>query len=128
MSIVYKEFRPSARLLSFVERFWLLEGPAASIGAEPIPPDGRPEIIVHGGDPCAERQPDGSMRVQARVLLAGQLTRPIPIVPRGHARIAGAHLRPHSAYDLLHVPQHQFRDRVVDLRSVDARLARALRR
>ena len=128
MSVVYREFAPSAPLKPFVERFWLLEGPANEIGGEPIPPDGRPEIIVHGGDPFVEILPDGRRRRQARVLFAGQLTRPVHIVPRGVARIAGAHLRPHGAYDLLRVPQHQFKDRVVDLRSVNAGLARTLQR
>ena len=116
MSVLYREFRPSAPLQPFVERFWFLTGPAADIGAEPIPPDGRPEIIVHGGDPFAQRNPDGSIHVQARVLLAGQLTRAIPIIPRGVARIVGAHLRPHGAYDLLQIPQHTLTDRIVDMR------------
>jgi AraC-like DNA-binding protein len=125
--VVYRDYRPGPALRPFVERLWLLEGPAEAIDGEPIPPDGRPEIIVHGGDPCLQIMADGSAHRQARVLLAGQLTRAIRIVPRGHARIAGAHLRPHGAYDLLRVSQHQFRDRVVDLRSIDARLARVVR-
>lgn len=125
--VLYRDYRPGPALHPFVERLWLLEGPAEAIDAEPIPPDGRAELIVHGGDPCLQIMPDGSARRQARVLLAGQLTRAIRIVPRGHACIAGAHFRPSGAYDLLGVPQHQFLDRVVDLRSIDAPLARLLR-
>jgi hypothetical protein len=43
-----------------VERLWWLEGPAEAIAAEPIPPDGHTEIIVHGGDPFAELGPHAS--------------------------------------------------------------------
>lgn len=124
--IDYRQFRPPAALAPFVERLWLLEGPAKDLDAAPIPPDGRPEIIVHGGDRWAERDSRGALRLQARTLFAGQLTRPVQVRPRGHARIAGAHLRPHGAYDLLRVPQHFYRDRVVDLRSIDPALATTL--
>jgi AraC-like DNA-binding protein len=126
MSVVYRQTRPSAALRPFVERLWYLEGPASAIAGEPIPPDGRPEIIVHGGDPYAQRGADGRLHVQARVLLAGQLTHAMDIVPRGFARIAGAQLRPHGAYDLLRVAQHTFTDRIVDLRSIDRALAQTL--
>lgn len=126
MRVVYRQFPPAAPLRPFVERLWFLEGPAAAVGAEPIPPDGRPEIIVHGGDPYAERGPDGVLRVQPRTLFAGQLTRAIAIVPRGHARMAGAQLRPHGGFDLLRVPQHPFTDRVVDLTVLAPALARTL--
>jgi AraC-like DNA-binding protein len=81
---------------------------------------------VHGGDRWAARNERGVLRPQARTLFAGQLTRPVEIVPRGVARIAGAHLRPHGAYDLLRVPQHRYKDRVVDVKTIDPALARAL--
>jgi AraC-like DNA-binding protein len=111
-----------------VERLWILEGPAEDIDPEPIPPDGRPEIIVHGGDCWAARDRDGVLRRQARTLFAGQLTRPMQVVPRGFARIAGAHLRPHGGFDLLRVPQHRYTDRVVDLRSINPMLAATLKK
>jgi hypothetical protein len=66
-----------------VERLWWLEGPAEAIAAEPIPPDGHTEIIVHGGDPFAELGPHGKL-VQDRVLIAGQTTRAVRLVPCGH--------------------------------------------
>jgi AraC-like DNA-binding protein len=126
MRVVYRQFAPSAPLRPFVERLWFLQGPASAVGAEPIPPDGRPEIIVHGGAPYAERRPDGVLHVQSRTLFAGQLTRAIAIVPRGHARMVGAQLRPHGAFDLLRVPQHPFTDRVVDLAAIAPALAQTL--
>jgi AraC-like DNA-binding protein len=128
MSVVYRQFPPPPALRPFVERLWLLEGPADALGAEPIPPDGRPEIIVHGGDRFGQPDRDGAIRVQPRVLFAGQLTRAIRIVPLGRGRIAGAQLRPHGGFDLLRIPQHPFTDRVVDLQTVNRSLAQALAR
>jgi AraC-like DNA-binding protein len=126
IAVCYRQFRPPAALAPVVERLWILEGPANEIDPEPIPPDGRPEIIVHGGDCWAERDSCGVLRRQSRTLFAGQLTRPMQVVPRGYARIAGAHLRPQGGFDLLHVPQHRYTDCVVDLRSIDPALANRL--
>lgn len=126
--VLYRQFRPPAALAPFVERLWILEGPSREIDPEPIPPDGRPEIIVHGGDCWAQRDGRGVLRRQARTLFAGQLTRPVQVVPRGYARIAGAHLRPHGGFDLLRVPQHRYTNRVVDLRSIDPEFASTLKK
>ena len=125
--MIYREFDASPALRPFVERLWLLEGSADEIAAEPIPPDGRTEIIVHGGDPFAQFDDAGLMRVQDRVLFAGQLTRPVKLLPRGYARIVGAHLRPHAAHALLAVPQRGMTDAIVDLRDLHRVLARRLR-
>lgn len=124
--MIYREFDASPALRPFVERLWWLEGPAAEIAAEPIPPDGRTEIIVHGGDPFARLDEAGEMHLQDRVLFAGQLTRAVKLVPRGYARIVGAHLRPHAAHALFGVPQREMSDAIVDLRNVHRKLARRL--
>jgi AraC-like DNA-binding protein len=125
--VIYREFDASPPLRPFVERLWWLEGPAEEIAAEPIPPDGRTEIIVHGGDPFARIDEAGATHVQDRVLFAGQLTRAVKLLPRGYARIAGAHLRPHAAHALFGVPQRVMTDAIVDLRDVHHVLARRLR-
>lgn len=127
MSLIYREFRPSPALRSIVDRLWWLEGPAEAIGSQPILPDGHPEIIVHGGDPFAELAADGSLRVQDRVLLAGQATRAVQLAPRGSARIVGARLRPYGARALFGVPQHELTDRITDLQTIDGHLACVLR-
>jgi AraC-like DNA-binding protein len=125
--VIYRERAAPPALRPFVERFWWLEGAADAIAAEPVPPDGRTEIIVHGGDPFAHIDDAGSTRVQDRVLFAGQLTRAVRLAPRGYARVVGAHLRPHAAHALFGVPQRAMTDRIVDLRDVHGALARRLR-
>jgi AraC-like DNA-binding protein len=126
MSVIYREFAPPAALRPYVDRVWLLEGPAAAIESGPIPPDGRTEIIVHAGDPFARRDEDGGMRVQERVLIAGQATRALDLAPQGHARLVGARLHPAGAHALLRVPQHELTDAVVPLGTLAPRLARRL--
>ncbi len=125
--MIYREFRPSPALNGLVDRLWWLEGPAELIGAEPIPPDGRTEIIVHGADAFAECDGSGAWRVQDRVLLAGQATHAVAVRPRGYARLVGARLHPTGAFALFGVPQDELTDSIVDLKLIDACLARALR-
>jgi len=124
--VFYREFRPSPSLDDVVDRLWWLEGPAELIGAEPIPPDGRTEIIVHGGDPFEQRDPDGHWRVQTRVLFAAQATRAVQVRPRGHARIVGARLRPTGAHALFGCPQDAIANQILELDLLDRPLARAL--
>lgn len=124
--MIYRECRPSPALRSLVERLWWLEGPAEAIGVEPIPPDGHAEIIVHAGDPFVERRDDGTMHVQERVLLAGQITRAVRLAPRGFARVVGARLRPDAAHRLLGARQDELTNHIVDLRDVHRALARRL--
>ena len=125
--MIYREFSPSGALDGLVDRLWWLEGPAEIIGAEPIPPDGRTEIIVHGGDPFEQADGDGTWRIQDRVLFAGQATRAVRLRPRGYARIVGARLHPTGAHRLLRVRQDQLTDGIVELHVLDRRLARVLR-
>jgi AraC-like DNA-binding protein len=124
--VIYREFLPSPRLRSIVDRLWLLEGSPESIAADPIPPDGHTEIIVHAGEPFAHREGDSRWRAQERVLLAGQATKAVHVAPRGYARLVGARLRPDGAHALFGQSQREIVDRIADLRDVDPRLARRL--
>ena len=124
--MIYREFRPSPALRSLVDRLYFIEGRADELGAEPIPPDGHTEIIVHAGEPFVEIGDDGSARVQDRVLLAGQVTRAVRVAPRGSARMIGARLRPDAARRMTGVPQHELTDTIASLGQIDRALARTL--
>ena len=69
-----------------VRCIWTLEGQADDLtaAAQPILPDGRPEIIVHLGDPF-ERVHGNRVRSarQPRTIFAGQLTSPLVVRPTG---------------------------------------------
>jgi AraC-like DNA-binding protein len=100
--------------------------PAGITAVDPVLPDGHAEIIVHCGAPFRELLPSGELRTQGRLLVAGQCQRAVRLTPGGAALIAGARLRPHGAAALFRIPQHELTDRIVDLESLDARLARRL--
>ncbi|HEX4440639.1 MAG TPA: helix-turn-helix domain-containing protein [Thermoanaerobaculia bacterium] len=125
--MIYRERLPSPELRELVERLWWLEGEAEEIVAEPIPPDGHAEIVVHAGEPFRETERGGGEPRQERVLLAGQTTRAVRVAPTGFARVAGARLRPDAAHALFGCPQWELTDRVADLRDVAPALARTLR-
>ena len=127
MTVIYREFGPSPRLRGLVDRLWWLEGPAELIGPEPIPPDGRTEIIVHAADTFEEADDADGWRPQERVLFAGQATRAVRVRPRGFARMAGARLHPTGAHALFACPQAELVDRIAELHLLDRHLARRLR-
>jgi AraC-like DNA-binding protein len=125
--VIYRERLPPPELRDYVERLWWLEGPPEEFVAEPIPPDGHAEIVVHGGEPFLETRPGGETLRQERALLAGQATRPVRVRPGGPVRTVGARLWPDAAHALFGSPQSEVTDRVVDLRDLDRRLAATLR-
>jgi AraC-like DNA-binding protein len=125
--VIYREFRPSPQLRSIVDRLWWLEGSSEEIAADPIPPDGHTEIIVHAAEPFAQRERDETWRVQERFLLAGQATRAVHVEPRGYARMVGARLKPVGAHALFGLSQGELVDHIADLRDIDHGLACRLR-
>ena len=124
--MTYLEFAPSLPLRGIVDRIWFLEAPGEALGADPIPPDGHTEIIVHAGVPFLELTGGGSPRAQDRVLLAGQTTRAVDVRPGGYARMVGARLRPDGARRLFPLPQRELTDGIHALGQIDRRLARRL--
>jgi AraC-like DNA-binding protein len=124
--MTYLEFLPSPPLRGIVDRIWFLEAPAEALGADPIPPDGHTEIIVHAGDTFREVRADGSVLVQDGVLLAGQTTRAVQVRPGGYARMVGARLRPDGARRFFPLPQHALTDGIHALGQIDRALARRL--
>src|SRR5688572_7909993 len=100
--------------------------PAGTTTVDPVLPDGHSEVIVHCGDPFREVLPDGSLRTQERLLVAGQFQRAVRLSPSGASLMAGARLLPHGAAALFRIPQHELTDRIVDLETVDPKLARRL--
>jgi AraC-like DNA-binding protein len=104
----YREFDPVAALAPYVDRLWTLVGPAdvASADGQVILPDGRPELVLHFGDPFERVEADGSTR-QASVLLAGQLMEQLVLRPTGRVAALGVRFHPFGAAACFQMPQHQ---------------------
>ena len=86
---------------------WTLEGDAGELGSElqPVLPDGRPELILHLGDPFDRVHPEGVAERQSRLLFAGQLTRQLVLRPTGRIAVIGVRFHPDGASGLLLGPQ-----------------------
>jgi AraC-like DNA-binding protein len=119
----YAERRPVGRLRGIVDRLWLVDDATPSHDPELICPDGRPEIIVHLGDPMREFSRSG-YRLQPRHLLVGQMASPIAVVATGRVAMAGARLNPDALFRLLPVSQDTLAGQVIDLASVWSRWTR----
>ena len=118
----YRELRCPPDDADWIHCLWLLW--SAGGGVESVVPDGRPELVIHLGEPYAQVDPDGTRRPQRQVMVSGQLTRPIRLAPCGEAEIVGIRLSPALAGRVL--PIGELTDQVVPLHEVNRRLAAAL--
>ena len=106
---------PGARLRTFIKTIWRATGTRAEFSApEPIVPDGCVEIVFNLADPFTGE--DGV--VQPRVLLAGQMTRPVVALPTGHVDLLGVRFFTGRAGSVLRAPMWHLQDRLVDAAAV----------
>ena len=107
----YREFAPGEDASRIVECYWLLEG--ATPGAvQRVVPDGRPELILHLGQPFESFQ-NGHWHAQPQCFLAGQLTGPLLLRAAGDTRVLGVRFRPGGASQLLAVPAQELTGRML---------------
>ena len=59
----YEEHAPDPALAAHVHCLWRFEGDEDGV-EQAVPPDGRCELIVHGGRPYEERGRDGTWHAQ----------------------------------------------------------------
>lgn len=107
----YREYAPRAALRDFVHCVWTFAG-AGDDAAQPIVPDGRPELIVHLRDPYQEQ---GAAAPQPLTVFAGQLTKPLVLVSRGEVSFIGVRFRPDGARAFLGAAVDMATDRRLDL-------------
>jgi hypothetical protein len=121
----YSELAAPPSLHGIIRCFWFLSGD--DLGAEPqvIVPDGRPEIVLHVGEPFA-RCHDSYTEVQAPVLVSGQLTGPLRVRPSGTADVVAIRFRTAAAACVLSPPLDDLGDRIEDLTCVARPLAQEL--
>ena len=105
---------------------WFLTGRGDPNSAQPVVPDGRLELLIHLGDPFSRLERDGSTQWQDRLLVAGQLTGPIHVVPGRWIDVVGVRLTPPGAHAILAIPLTQLSNQVVSLADVEPRVAKAL--
>lgn len=122
----YREWAPIPALADSVDRVWTLDGHAqADDEPQPVLPDGRPELVIHFGDPFA-MVAGGQRTLQPSIVFAGQLASQLLLQPTGRIAIVGVRFHPHGAASLLRMPQHQLMGAPLPLDDVDPALRKAL--
>src|SRR5687767_7196060 len=116
----YREFSPSRALARFVDRIWTLTGHASELdgAVQPVLPDGRPELVIHFGDPFDRVSGDGTVARQPRVLFAGQLLERLALRPTGEVAVLGVRFHPFGASAFVDVPQHHLIGQTIALDDV----------
>jgi len=123
----YREFAATPALAPIVDCVWTLDGHAREMAdAQPVLPDGRPEIILHLGDPFHRVHPDADRERQAPVIFAGQLLRPLDLRATGRVAVVGIRLRPHGAGALFAEPQDRLVGHTAGLDALSLSLSKAL--
>jgi len=98
--IIYRTIEPSPALASHIKCFWVLES-SFPTGEETVVTDGCPEIILHYGDYFSERSESGVWEKQPKAIVAGQITRPLTLLPTGRVGMLGIRFWPHGIASLL---------------------------
>lgn len=124
----YEEIRPIPPLRSVVDRLWILTGHVADLDGhdQPVLPDGRPELVLHLGDPFDRVDDSGRRDRQPTILFAGQLTGQLMLRPTGRIRVLGVRFHPFGASALGIGPLGRLSGLTIGVGDVSAPLARAL--
>jgi AraC-like DNA-binding protein len=124
----YRQVAPHARLSPFVECLWTLEGQASELDGDvqPVLPDGRPELIVHFGEPFDRIGLDGGVQRQALMLFAGQLDAQLMLRPTGRISVLGVRFHPFGPSALFREPQHRLVGLTIGVDHVHPALQRGL--
>jgi len=117
-AVDYREYPPHPALVPFVGTYWSLSGRAPD-GPQPVLPDGTTELVVHRERPFFRFVAAGPGERQASTLFVGPMRSPVVLLPDGLAEVAAVRFRPHGAYALLGVPQHDLRDAIADVAALD---------
>ena len=123
----YLELAPAPPLDELVHCIWFLTGNGTE-PAQPVVPDGRVELIIHRGEPFFRIDESGIARPQAAALVAGQLTSPIRLSPRGAVDVVGVRFRSAGARCVLGLPLDELAGRVEALHEIQPGLTAALQR
>ncbi|MFT3725483.1 MAG: helix-turn-helix domain-containing protein [Hyphomonadaceae bacterium] len=111
----YAEYPPREDLRPWVRLTWIYEDDAPSQTVQRIAPDGCPELIVHLAEPYEELMPDGGFVPQPRVILAGQMTRPIALRATGPVKCIALRFEPDGAVDWLGRDMDEATDQRLDV-------------
>lgn len=120
----YSEHALPAALRGRIGAVWTLSDPGGgdTRRAQPIVPDGCPEIVLHLTTPFT-RIESGTPTSQPPAMIVGQMSGPTRLRGDGPVRVLGIRLRPWSGGRLFGLPMRELRDRFVPASDVWPELA-----
>lgn len=107
----YSTIIPNTSVQTVVECYWFVSG--TDTEEQKIIPDGFPEIIFHFGDAYELRDPNGSAVLQEKILVSGQLSKPILLKPTGISDVFGIKFKPAGIWKLLGIDMSTIKDEVI---------------
>jgi len=108
--------QPPPLLADSVKAIWVARGSREEFAApEPIVPDGCVEVIFNVGGRFVDAR---TGELQPRVLLAGQMTRPVIALPTGAVDLIGVRFHTGRAGAALAMPMSTLQDRLIDAGTV----------
>jgi AraC-like DNA-binding protein len=116
----YSTIIPDSDLQSLVECYWSVEGNATE--QQKIIPDGFPEAIFHFGDPYEFFHDDGTIEIQEKTLISGQISKPITLRPTGRSDVFGIKFKPAALWKIFGVDMSKLKDQVLPLPAVSENL------
>jgi AraC-like DNA-binding protein len=124
----YREITPAGPLAGLVKCYWSLESEGVSMAgeAEPVVPDGCPEVVFNLSDRFRRMQTSGQVETQPATIIAGQMRRRIVITPTGAVDLFGVRFRPAGARPLIRLPLGELTDRIEDIATIFGRRGREL--
>lgn len=118
----FSQHLPGPRLKGVVKTIWRARGSRAEFSApEPIAPDGCVEIVFNLGDRFVSAE---TGQLQPRVLLAGQMTRPVIALPTGHVDLLGVRFFTCRGGAALRLPMRELQDALLDASTAVSRIDR----
>jgi AraC-like DNA-binding protein len=124
--MVYAELPPPPSVSPFVRCFWFLRGTFSPTEPQTVVSDGRIEIILHLANPFSRIEAPGQAAIQDKVVVSGQITRPVRVHGNGEGDLVGIRFRTSAASALFRLPIAELTDRVESLDAISRPLSRAL--
>jgi AraC-like DNA-binding protein len=116
LAMDYNTFEPPSTLHTLVKCFWTLKSNIGDkLEKQRIVPDGCMEMIFHFGDPYKQYLSDGSVIIQPRCFVFGQITSPLDIEPTGRTGIFAVRFHPESFMPFSTKPVHEMENKAVSL-------------
>ena len=122
----YDEHPPPASVAPFVACLWTLTGEGEPSAFQLILPDGRPELVVHRGDPFRQKLASGATRRQPRRFVVGQMAGGVAVAPGPRVETVGVRFTPAGLAPLCGFPQARLANRIVPLDGLRAPGLRAV--